>query len=133
MEKKRSKGVTIFAWLIIIGSILSILSKGLASEINPQISTYFYYFVSPISIIIGIYLLRLKDWARTGIIAVSIMVGIETLATSPYCLNRMESTYPGTGIDYIIAILISLGFNCGVIYFFTRPKVKAQFSPKRTE
>ncbi len=127
MEKKRSQGVTIFAWLVIIGSILNLVLNSAASDVNTQISVYFYYLVSPISIIIGIYLLKLKDWARIGIIAVSIMVGVETIVTTPYCLNKLQSTYPRTGLPFIMAVLISLGFNCGLIYYFTRPTVKEQF------
>ena len=126
MENSRSKGVTIFAYLIIIGSFIGLFSQ---NKINPIASIYFYYIVFPLSIIAAIFLLRLKDWARKAVIIISISVAVETIATASYCLNKVVSLYgPEKKLAFIIAVFLSLIFNFAVIYFFTRPSVQKQFS-----
>ena len=174
MEKKRSKGITIFSWLIIIWSILSLASNKAAKEANPLIPYYFYFIIFSASIVIGVYLLKLKQWARIAIIIISILVMAESLATAPYDFREgqkvfseafeksfeegfeksvkaakekfriksvkigiseieadkkkaLKSAMPFATTTIIILLLLSLGFNCGVVYYFTRPKVKEQF------
>jgi len=170
MEKKRSKGITIFSWLIILGSVLAILNFKQNQELNPAISNYLYFIICPLSIFAAIDLLKLKNWARVAIIAISIIVAIETLATVSNAINMYTKNaikeaevgfYKGheRGAKYsepqarelskeelgkdkeltlkiiktmatimaVMMLLVSLGFNGGVIYYFTRPKVKEQF------
>ena len=174
--EKRSKGVTIFSWLIIIGSILSLLSTKTGRQLSPPISHYFYFIISFASLVVGVYLLKLKQWARIAIIIISILVMTESLATAPYVLSEgrkvaseafeksfeegyedsieaakekfgikslkidisesemeadkekaMKKVMPLFTAIIITLILLSSGFNCGVVYYFTRPKVKEQF------
>jgi len=161
MEKKRPKGVTIFSWLIIVGSLLpfsQVIQK--RTEYLPII-VYFTVVISVVSIIVAISLLKLKKWARIAIIAISILVAIKTLAIVPYSMNKIQSSLSERFEEHYkknvkekgriigqdvptaeearnltltfmksfmaVVILISLGFNSGVIYYLTRPKVKEMF------
>ena len=172
MEKKRSVGIAVFAWLIIIGSALGILHSKAGWELNHIISNYMYLILLfPLSIVVAIFLLKLENWARLAIIAISLIVAAESVITMPYVLRQMdeysmveieESFYkgleagkkhkkPGTPelteqqaeeaiekamqvakkamqVMVTIMITLSIAFNCAVIYFFTRPKVKEQFN-----
>lgn len=87
---KRPAGVTILGILIIIGSVLSLLSAQEAWKYNPPISNYLYVIVVPLSIVVGVFLLKLKNWARLAIIVISIIVSVETLITAPHALNMIK-------------------------------------------
>jgi len=90
---KKPAGVMVFGWLIIIGSALNLLFYGGAIGINPPISNYFYIVILPVSIIIGVFLLKLKGWARVAIIVVSLLVMVETVATIPYVASRTKEYF----------------------------------------
>ncbi|NQT32501.1 MAG: hypothetical protein HQ594_02375 [Candidatus Omnitrophica bacterium] len=180
----RSKGVTILSVLIIIGSVLGLGGLASPDQLNPPISLLLYFIVLPLSIVVAVFLLKLKPWARQAIVIISIIVAIESFATLPYVLKRSEELYsesikenltvsleevrekrtalPGGvrearptdltgGIQEVqnlqlpeeeveklavnmfkgiltFLILLSVGFNAAVIYFFTRPEVIGQFS-----
>ncbi|MFZ5800026.1 MAG: hypothetical protein ACOY3D_01440 [Candidatus Omnitrophota bacterium] len=71
MDRKRSIGVTIFAWLFIIGGILGILgglinsdSPGKIGNLPPLIGLV----LSAASLVCGIAVLQLKYWARELVI-----------------------------------------------------------------
>jgi len=172
MEKKRSVGVAVFAWLVIIGSVLGVLNSRAGWELNHIISNYLYLIlILPLSIVVAIFLLKLENWARIAMIVVSVIVAAESMITIPHVLSKIdeysmveieESFYkgleagkkhkkPGTPelteqqveearekvmqlarkamqAMVLIMITLSIAFNCAVIYFFTRPKVKEQFS-----
>ena len=171
MEKKRSIGVTIFAWLFIIGSIF-----GLAGYINPKpyfefmgtgVFAYIEYVLRFIiwvcSLICGIYILKLQYWARQLLIVLC-LVSItyspifykkmlssrnfedriykkqEQMIIEKYkpehqqeALERIERSRQMvkkvSPIFFAIVTGIVIGWNLLIIFFFTRPKVKAQFSP----
>ncbi|NQT23137.1 MAG: hypothetical protein HQ579_06855 [Candidatus Omnitrophica bacterium] len=173
--RRRPAGVAIFGWLIIIGSVLGLLFSTAGKAINADVSYYLYLIICPLSVAVGIFLLKLKKWARTAIIIISIIVAIETLVTLPYAMGksreyfdsqlnvqfdeafnkRLETINQQQGnvpvqldearvaeikqqaLDasarvanamVTILILISLSFNVGVIYYFTRPPVKSAFN-----
>ena len=169
-ENKRPNGVTILGTLIIIGAVLSLLSIREGWQFNRPISNYLYLIIVPFSIVVGVFLLKLKNWARIAIIAVSIIVSVETLITTPYAMNKFKEydmsrfkksfyegiergqknrkpdapeltkqqiealeqkamTFVGKGmrITMIVALTLSIMFNCIAIFYFTRPKVKEQF------
>ena len=118
MDIKRLRGITIFSWLIIIGSVLNFLSNSSAAEVNPLFSVYFYYIISVLSIIIAFFLFKLKDWSRVSIIIVSILVGLETIVTTPHVLNQIEMHERiGLLIGLLIGMVLSLGFNLGIIFW----------------
>jgi len=176
-KRKRPKGVLIFAWLIIVSSFLGLLNLAVSRAMNPQASLYAYLIIYPISIIVGIFLLKSKNWARTAIIIISVIVAVETLATLPYAMRKTREYFVAvfneqfdtalsknieilkeqqqqgnqtiqldeTRIEQIkqrakglsanvartlviIAVMMSLAFNIGVIYYFTRSPIKSLFN-----
>lgn len=156
-DRKRSKGVTVFAVLIIAASVLSIMSLPQSWQFSSIFSNILYLVVLPASIVSGIALLRLKKWARVAVIAISVIVAAETIITAPMLLSKIteiaeattrqgyaenleEGTRPPVSEEEALAIMIpvvrvviismiamSVLFNCLVILFFTRPKVREQF------
>ena len=140
---KRSKSVTVLAWLLIVGSVsntltslVSFVFKLPADNVNPALSNYFYYAASPFSILVGIFLLKLKNWARVAAIMLSILVAIETVLTTPYVMKQLIALnlYGSfvTRAVLLIATGCSLAFNVAILYFFTRPRIKEQFKGVKT-
>ena len=172
MENKRTKGIAVLAWSILIGSVLSLVTYKASLELNPPISNFIYAPILFASIIASIYLLKLRKEARIAIIIISVIVALETILSIPYCINKynkfIEEKFDGyykiasaqfvqtspkptlaeeaslkqieaneaniKNIMLVAAIIIlsllffmSLAFNLVVIYYFTRPKVKAEF------
>ena len=134
----RSKGITILAWMLLVGSVLnsitslaSFIWKLPAGSANPTLSTYFYFFASPLSIFVGISLLRLRNWARIAALVLSILVALETILTTPYVLKQLVALDPREAFLTQCAlgsmVSCSLIFNGAILYYFTRPRVKAQF------
>ena len=127
----RLKGITIFAWVIIVGSAFDLLFNLPTSRINPVISVYFYLLMAPFSLVTGIGLLRLKNWARIAILVISPLVMAENIFTTPYVVAKMAA--PDPRIARILEITtwtlvgLVLIFNAAILYYFTRPKVKEQF------
>jgi len=170
MEKKRSVGVAVFAWLILIGSVLALLSIQTGWKLNPLISNYLYLTIIPFSVVVAVFLFKLRNWARLAIIIISVIVAAEGIITMPhvlgtvdeYSMAKLEEGFyngleagkkhkkPGAPelteqqieetkekvmqvarkaiqVFTLIMIILSTAFNCVVVYFFTRPKVKEQF------
>jgi len=91
MEKSASAGVKAISTLIIIGSLLS-LSGFLVFHDIEGLDTFniirpaAFYF----SIILGIFLFRLKNWARLAIIAISLLLFIETTIAADVLSKNIE-------------------------------------------
>jgi len=67
MEKERSIGVTVFGWVFIIGGIWSILVKisaAIRASAMVDVKYILAFVISALSLTCGIYLLKLKPWAR---------------------------------------------------------------------
>jgi len=134
MQNQRSKGVTIFAWSIIAVSFLNLLSRleflfrSFSKGTQVSVSGYFYLVISVISIIAGIYLLKLKNWARLVTIIISIIVFVDICIKVPPIVKNI-AVGPAFFI-LLLFILIPLLFEAGVVYYFTRSKVLEQFSCK---
>ena len=86
MEKKRSKGVTFWAWVFIISAIIGFLS---VKNLNQQIQifgiglSFFKIAVSLAHLICGIYLLKLNNSARKT----AIILGIISIVAIPSYLK----------------------------------------------
>ena len=132
-EKKRSKGVSFFGWSIIIFQL-----GALAQSARPG---YFVKYLAPFpletalrtSIMIlfllgGIGILRLLSWARKLVIWVTIIAFFDLIF---FCLTRMPKL-PGVDIRTVVltAMIMIFIYYLATVYFFTRPKVKAQFNKK---
>ncbi|MBM3250484.1 MAG: hypothetical protein FJZ09_06590 [Candidatus Omnitrophica bacterium] len=133
MENRRSKGITIFAWIIIVLSVINLISrldyifKGTLKDYTAGIGDYFYLIISILAIIAAIFLLKLKEWARiaTLIVAALVIINIILVSLSTIFKNFLVSL-PASLIMLVIT-LIPLAFEGGVIYYFTRPVIKEQF------
>jgi hypothetical protein len=172
----RSNGVTVLSVLIIIGSLLGMGGLASPDQLSPPMSLMFYLVILPASLVVAIFLMKLKPWARQAIVVISIVIAIESLITLPFVLGKSEEVYSETIRENItvslaeaeerqdfqdvpttqaageiqnlqipeeqveklamnmfksilaLMILLSIGFNMLVIYFFTRPEVVGQFS-----
>ena len=85
---KRSKGVTIFSWLILVRSIFAIIGIQNPRPLNPPFVFFFSIVILPLSIVAAINLLRLKNWARTGVIIIAILVVAKHAVTIPYVMSK---------------------------------------------
>jgi len=129
--------------MLIMGSVLNTFSslvsfilKLPADNANPAFSNYFYYLASPFSILVGIFLLKLKNWARVATLILSILVAVETVLTTPHVLRQLIAMDPhGAFLTQLVLLIVtgcSLAFNGVMLYYFTRPKTKEQFKQHRT-
>lgn len=116
MEKKRSIGITIFAYWNIVLGIIGILLFITGSAI--------IIFPAPIMVIIGFGLLKIKEWARKVEIYLVILDYL-----SKWAIVFILSKNIKISIWYLYQTrhIISLLVLIITIYFFTRPKVKKQF------
>ena len=145
MEKKRSKGITLFAWFYLIGSFLIIpailtmkvrLAAYQATHFILPDSYYYvvqcYYIIgATIGLITGIGLLKLWRWARflpiiSAILGYIYSIIFHSVYTSPYTIPYFVQENKPIFMLYITHT-IGLLWLAIIIYFFTRPKVKEQF------
>ncbi len=141
MENKRSKGVTIFAILILIGGILSLLSELFEIHTVPLFKILICVILHTAQIICAIGILKLKELARKITFYVYILLTFWlpfTLFafTSKKIEGTLEKLPPEVPLEagrllikfvFTFTIVISILWFMSVIYFFTRPKVKEQF------
>lgn len=116
-EKKRSIGVTIFAYWNIVLGIIGILLFISGSAI--------IIFSAPLMIIIGFGLLKLKEWARKFVMVLTILDYL-----SKWALVFIISKNLQVGVWYLYQTrhIISLFMVVITIFYFTRSKVKEQFA-----
>jgi hypothetical protein len=132
MEKKRLLGVTIFSWLIIILSALNLISrldyiiKSAQKTAKVGISDYFYLAVSIVSIVSGIYLLKLKNWARLVTLFISTLVFFDVLLKGILLLRGLS--FGHMQIIILFMIIVPLVFEGAVIFYLTRAQVRDTFS-----
>ncbi len=167
MEKKRSKGVTFWGWVLVIFGIIGILGA-----INPQQTIKLYgvglFFLgiglSIANSITGIFVLKLNETARKAVI----LLGVISIMLVPlwlslvfkysynynqeyyagkrqYIIEKVKSEYQQKALadldridesaKKIFPIIITIFTGVPIlilelcpIIFFTRPKVKEQFS-----
>lgn len=145
MEKRRPKGVTILAFISIVGSLGNILGVlTLKGRLLTYQETHFalpdsYYsvvlfhdvFFAIAGLVVGIALFKLLKWARFLAIA-NIIIGLTYgvvfyfVYTRPYIIPYFIKTSRPTFIFYIfyiIGVLVAIV----IIYYLTRPKVKEMF------
>ena len=146
MDKKRSKGVTILAWLSFMTVLFGLLTffnyehrvarwEGIHHITLPLsyhytvISNNIFTMVS--GLIAWITLLKLVKWARIYMIvlsAINIVYDIAFWFVFNISHFVMQSKPEGQTMLYLMYLLVIL-WQVFIIYFFTRPKVKEQFKP----
>ncbi|NQT22178.1 MAG: hypothetical protein HQ579_01935 [Candidatus Omnitrophica bacterium] len=179
MDKKRSKGVTFLGWFFIVTSLLSMLTLlspkhyiKLQGSLYNQIEFLYFTIVPFFCLFAGIYILKLKNWARKlGILIYSVSLvftitqfifigssmqkesfrefmqegmGLKIEAQKQEIIKKYKPEYQQEAIQnrekmsnviievlpiflYVIMSLVIV-WNAFIIYFFTRPKVKEQFT-----
>ncbi|OGX16285.1 MAG: hypothetical protein A2166_03975 [Omnitrophica WOR_2 bacterium RBG_13_41_10] len=175
MDKERSMGVTVFGWLFIIGGILGILGKisaAMRASAMLDVKYILAFVISALCLTCGIYLLKLRPWAKqlaivlAGINTIYALIIFNGLAKTDYskmmdyaskkqeqmvqeqykpeyqkkaleAIERQKQiTEKAMPILFAIVTGITIGWNIIIIFFFTRPKVKEQFtgaeSPQRS-
>ena len=128
----RSKGVTNFGAFFIIIALYGFFASLLKSQLTVYgVITYI------VLLVLGIYILKLKEWARKGIIywyIISVPLSMVMFWLNlPEVNNKLRerglnqlSSLSTVGL-FIISSLIIISVAAIIIYFFTRPKVKEQF------
>ena len=111
MEKKRSVGLIVLSVFYILIGITTL---------------FFVPLFSILFIIIGIGLLALKNSIRCLAIISHIILAIAMPILRFAGLSGF-SRQETMGITIISATIISILVHCGIIFYLTRPKVKAQF------
>ena len=128
--RKRSIGVTIFGWFYILFSICGFMTL-IAAILEWQGMLYIFAMLGQILLFLGmgIGLLKLREWARKLVVYLNIIVVLLFIARTLwlYVFTPESSLFP-IGIMAIFTIVPILLL---IIYFFTRPKVKALFSPSK--
>ena len=139
MENKRSVGITIFGWALVIYNLfIGLIGLFLALSNRKSHGDLFFALGPALSfafLICGIFILKLKSWARKLIIILSGIGAILNIwllfGLNPTRLgiefNKLSQNEKVGFISFSFMMLAVIVWNIGVIYFFTRSKVKEQF------
>ena len=133
MEKKRSRGVVFFGVISeFYGGLLLLVgySGDVYRQFNPDKLSLIRTVVAVGFIVSGLFLLRLKNWARICFLTLMglnmiaglyriYFGGILTVISSPG-EDSLSAYFSNFAVFSIVPFIITL-------YFFTRPKVKEQF------
>lgn len=133
MQKKRSKGVTIFGWIfIILGSLpLLMIADALVRykyydtlvTVHKSFAVLILAYIVGYGIlllILGIGLLKLKELARKAFLIFSCIILV--ISFIMFIMDIVAGN-----IGKIIGDIFRLAIFVSAFYFFTRPKVKEQF------
>ena len=152
---ERSRGVTVYGITVIAYGVYNLL--GLANYKNfwimleglpPALITGIYVFTSfyaVCGVYCGLRIMRLEDWARKVIIAltsVSVLLGLALNRTVMANFRTfVESGGGGVMPDQVsevymyamIVLVVATLFEISIVYFFTRPNVSRQFHENQSE
>ena len=131
MEKKRSVGITIVGILFILNSLLSVgFIFSLTASMN-SVSAIVSIGWALILFLTGIGILQLRSIARMTAIALIVIQAINATARTIIDLNFMiqELSSPKAATMAIgsLTLILGIGICIVIVYYLTRPKVKAQF------
>ena len=169
MDKKRSWAVTMIGWSAMIMGVLGLLGNmspkyyfaAMGTKPFAYIGYFFGIIFSTCTLASGVYILKLKAWARRlAVILCSVSIVFTLVQYNPkrskmlsdnvyamqeenirqqykpeYQEKALEKIRQAKEIsdkmlpflNFASAVLV-VGFNLLIIYYFTRPKVKEQFS-----
>ena len=123
MQGKRSKGVTMYGWYFIVQSIVAAgfgVEAGMVmgNVVFPLAILVFILFLS-----IGIGLLKLRKSARIAAEFFFILAAILAILYNANLYRESRSAFLYCLLPFVLLCLSS-------VYFFNRPRVKAQFIKK---
>jgi len=138
MEKKRSVGVTVIAIISVVYPIIHTI--GLFWLFSPfksiLLRVWLVFLVccllSILSLVAGVGMLILKNWARVLFIRLVIARLFFGILAEIY-MRRSISPYPPKPINWLSLFFCYIFPSVIFILYLTRPKVKALFSPEREE
>lgn len=155
--KKRSRGVTIFGVIFIIGGTLGLIgqilvpwirqsvgnvltekSVQLEPEKRQQLADASTVLISPqyravaggtstVRLATGVGLLMLQSWAYWLVLIIAGVSSIWMVANELFVGKLMGEFMIG---PYWVYLILSLGWNGLIVWYFLRPSVKAQFVSK---
>jgi len=142
MEKKEFNRVTIFGLIFLLIGLWGMLK--LAINIQMSISTglflserllsnirlWFLPLIQALFLILSFALFKKTNWAPIGAIILAILQGAFYIYWLPIMLNptiHFEFIPLRATIIDALLILIIIGFQAFIVYFFTRPEIKEQF------
>ena len=144
MERKRSVGVTIVSIIMFLSGLLSFYIACILRDVyhlwpfeirmrnffSPYIfGSTFFILTALIYCVSSLYILRLKNWARTIIVRYSTFFVIVLFLYFPV-IERTPALGDLLGMSsFLLSCFISplVLFSLIFLIFFTRPKVKEQF------
>jgi len=144
MENKRSKGVTFWGWVFIIGGILGIWaifghkfqigSITVESKHFGLVDSIVFLLFSGAYILCGLFVLRLDERARKTVIWLTIILMLYIFLSSLFQIIKSanwDKLPVNDHVTVLLFLLVAMLENVLIaifqIYFFTRPKVKEQF------
>ncbi|MDE2214598.1 MAG: hypothetical protein KGJ61_05700 [Candidatus Omnitrophica bacterium] len=153
MVNTRSNGVTVWGWLLILGSLYQMTALALGGykhyaylfgQYPPGIIDLRYgvsWIIKLLGLVAGIGILKLNEWCRKLAVFNSLFVVLLVNLKHPYAAYALHAKYldqtmggifPVTFSDFVWPALIiqrsiDVIFGLLLIYFFTRPGVKRQF------
>jgi len=130
MEKKIKFWVKIVGILIIIYGLCAIGDILFQSPALNFPSLVINVIPLSIFMLLGIFILNLKNWARIVFIIYTIVFLILCLLLSTItfeCLRPGVTREPSTLVSLIYYLILCALPGVGAIYFLTRPRVKEQF------
>ncbi|MFH1259183.1 MAG: hypothetical protein ABII74_05135 [Elusimicrobiota bacterium] len=122
MEEEKPVGVTIIGFLFIIFPVINVFVKGIS---HSPLQLFFIGLAVSYSVISGIGILLLKEWARKLVLIFSILAIIDGLLT--FFINPQINLKNNLNLGMNIWNIIYFGL---VLYYFTRSKTKEQFKYK---
>ena len=125
MDNKRSKGVTILAVYFLISAVVGVFQDASNFSKFGVMLSIFYIIMAVVQMILAIYIFLLKQWARRGMIYYNIFIAFVTIPLTSVNFKILKFTKTGV---LIFTDTASIVFALVIIYFFTRPQVKAQFN-----
>lgn len=129
----RSRGVTVYGtYAVVIGFVnlvgnlwlaVTLAKLGSSAPIGPG-RAWMAAVANGLLCAAGVGAFLLKPWGRT----LAMLVAVVTLALVPLLLSRPPAGDPSFQIAfYLGAVAAPISLNAGILWFFTRPTVAAQF------
>jgi hypothetical protein len=142
VARKSSVGVTIFGFVFLLMGLWGMLRLAihiqmsiamgifLTKSLLSNIRIWFLPLIQALFLVSSFALFKKTNWAPIWTIILAILQGACYIYWLPIML-KAESNFESITLKVLIidalSMLIIIGFQAYIIYFFTRPKVKEQF------
>jgi len=131
MEKKRPRGVVIFAilfMLVPLNVVIEFIGEVPFYGFRELVPTYFGPFISSVFfIVLSIGIFKLKEWAR----AICVWGSILFFIWGWTCFLVGWNPLGVMGLGELVYIIYPTIVGIPTLFYFTRPKVKEQFKRKK--